>query len=117
MHGGRGRRDVRRGHEKWHDTGRVGAGLHHLRLARGIEPEPAGWVAAARKGAAPGGRDEPPGATARPRLVAVGVGGGGCGVWGSRRLPCCGRGNPKPNPLIPCRRVNYCIDRRWGTYI
>jgi hypothetical protein len=35
--------------------------------------EPAGWVAAARKGAAPGRRDEPPEATAGPRLVVVGV--------------------------------------------
>jgi hypothetical protein len=75
--GGRERRDVRRGHEKRHDTGRVGAGLRRLRLARGIEPEPAGWVAAARKGAAPGGRDEPPEAMTGPRLAAVGVGGGG----------------------------------------
>jgi hypothetical protein len=66
------------GHEKRHDTGRVGAGLRRLRLARGVEPEPAGWVAAAaRKGAAPGGRDEPPGATVGPRLAAVGVEGGG----------------------------------------
>jgi hypothetical protein len=24
------------------------------------------------------------------------------------------RKNPKPNPLIPCRRVNCCIVNRWG---
>jgi hypothetical protein len=48
-------------------------------------------------GAAPGGRDEPPGAAAGPGQLA-----GGCGVRGRRRR--LWEGNPKP--LIPCRNLN-----------
>jgi hypothetical protein len=32
---------------------------------------------------------------------------GGCsGRWEKK--------NPKPNPLIPCWKMNCCIDNRWG---